>query len=397
MAVPSGVLGQIGRVGLEVGRVGPQAQARPLRVEIELHQAQPAVADAVDHCGVGESAAKRLLAALVVAEELEHLVAVLVRVDAVAHAMEMAVQHRQDLVMAGNQAVPEPVGGVALGVQAGQVQAFRGLALTPGIEELVDGHDGRHPGKGLQNRLGPVDHLAVGRHLQAQVQEAVGAAGEDLGAVGALPERGNIPGLVLEERRLGAEVARPVLQRAAMDAAHAGQVQAVQVDRAGLRGVVGVGPHVIVVMVARDHGEGQLAGEDLVGRPDGGDLDVQHLLRRRRHVVCEQGADDGPVAAPRMSCVHVRAHLVLPHVAQRGGESDLTAIAHRVAGDEVHHVPEQLARVEREARRALVAVAHIVLRVGHDGDGEAGVFTRCNLAHLESPSLVRRPSSVGAL
>src|SRR3989338_10522838 len=34
VAVPSGVLGQIGRVGLEVGRVGPQAQARPLRVEI---------------------------------------------------------------------------------------------------------------------------------------------------------------------------------------------------------------------------------------------------------------------------------------------------------------------------------------------------------------------------
>ncbi|EXB24017.1 hypothetical protein J518_4152 [Acinetobacter baumannii 1419130] len=98
-----------------------------------------------------------------------------------------------------------------------------------------------------------------------------------------------------------------------------------------------------------------------------------------------------------MFVIDVLADWVLPHVSKTGCERDAAAVLHRISGDVLHHVPEQLARVEREARRALVAVAHIVLRVGHDGDGEAGVFTRCNLAHLESPSLVRRPSSVGAL
>src|SRR3546814_877102 len=82
------------------------------------------------------------------------------------------------------------------------------------VEEAVRADDGGQAGVALDHALRPFQHRVGRRHLEPDMQEAVAARIEELGAVGAAIIAGDIPGLLPEEGRVRAEYGRPVLKPA---------------------------------------------------------------------------------------------------------------------------------------------------------------------------------------
>lgn len=223
---------------------------------------------------------------------------------------------------------------------------------------------------GAHHRLGPGDRRVVGGHLQAQVQEAIAAALENLRAVDAVPERPDIPWLTREEGRSRAEGRGPVLQPAIMKLAEGEAVGAGMRDVGGWR-VAAVGPVGIIVMIAGDDRKGQLAIEHREAAAGDRPFDRQRA-RIGGQMPFDDRIGDRAQATGGMVGVHAAGGM-LPDVADCGREDDIAALRPGVARDERHLLIEEFARVEGEAGLRLMLEIGVVLGVGNDRDGEAGV------------------------
>src|SRR5690606_3227116 len=106
---------------------------------------------------------------------------------------------------------------------------------------------------------------------QAHVQERALTGGEQLGAVASVAMRADVPGLVLEEFRVGGEGRQEPGQTT--DVAQAGAAP----RGTRLRRERRIRPQRVVVMVAGYDGEGQLAGDQAEALGRTRDLEVADL------------------------------------------------------------------------------------------------------------------------
>jgi hypothetical protein len=65
----------------------------------------------------------------------------LIAIYAMTATVEVTIQNREDLVVTGNEAVPQPLRIVAVRVKSGQIEAVHRFTVPFTINELMDGYD----------------------------------------------------------------------------------------------------------------------------------------------------------------------------------------------------------------------------------------------------------------
>ena len=65
----------------------------------------------------------------------------LIAIYAMTATVEVTIQNREDLVVTGNEAVPQPLRIVAVRVKSGQIEAVQRFTVPFTINELMDGYD----------------------------------------------------------------------------------------------------------------------------------------------------------------------------------------------------------------------------------------------------------------
>ena len=149
------------------------------------------------------------------------------------------------------------------------------------------------------------------------MQEAIAARLEDLRAVGAAIMAGDIPGLSLEEFGIRAKHRPEILQSAGMQYPQRGlEVSGVNLRRSLGRGrEFRIGPHRVIVMIARHDRERRLAGDQAEAF-----MRLRHLYRFHLFGRCEMRIHDRVRHSLEAARGVLRVHglgLVLPHIAER--------------------------------------------------------------------------------
>ena len=357
-----------------VGGIGLHAHQWSLAIELKAHQTHPSITDSNGPGGLHTRFNRGLSPVLIVRQHLPDLATGGVVVHTPRLSVLMTAQNEEDLLILADQFFPDHLRRIVDWVDRMPVHDGVRCALAILSQIVMRRNDRRQAGIGLHHGCSPCQRIVGGIELKADMQEAIPARLEDLRAIGPAIMAGNVPGLVFEEFGFGPEHGPEILQPARMKhSQRARQIIHVDFCRARcLRRKLRIGPHRVVIMVARNDRKGCLSRDQAEafmgfrhfhgqGLVTGGEVRVHDRVGNRLE------------APRRMLRVH-RQCLMLPDITQRGNKGDITALAFQIVGNVLHLLQEQLIGVERKALCHLMGVVQIILSIRQNGNRETRIL-----------------------